>query len=118
MVCKVLSSILMQRTGVPISGSLSAQLASLVLIYRELTCSTSVKSQLDNLMCVRYRDNFITCVLITIRKGQTLQAAVESWVVHVERHAFLVSVVHSTLCLFIIEHGPWKVGGALQHCVR
>ena len=96
-VCKVLSSILMQQTGVPIGGSLSAQLASLVLMYRELTCSTSVKSELANLMWVRYMDNFITCILITIRKGQTLQAAVQSRLARIQK--LFAKVFHMKLTL-------------------
>ena len=96
-VCKVLSSILMQQTRVPIGGSLSAQLASLVLIYRELTCSACVKSELNNLMWVRYRDNFITCILITIRKGQTLQAAVQSKLARIQK--LFAKVFHMKLTL-------------------
>ena len=96
-VCKVLSSILMQQTGVPIGGSLSAQLALLVLIYRELTCSSSVKSELDNLMWVSYRDNFITSILITIRKGQTLQAAVQSKLARIQK--LFAKVFHMKLTL-------------------
>ena len=71
-VCKVLSSVLMQQTGIPIGGSLFAQLASLVLIYRELDCSAARESQLNSLMWVSYRDNFMMCLLITKRKNQTL----------------------------------------------
>ena len=36
------------------------------------------KSQLNNLMWVRYRDSFITCLLNTKRKNQSLQSATEA----------------------------------------
>ena len=84
-VYKVLSSILVQHTGVPIGGSLSARLASLTFIYRELTCTASNMSEINNLLWVKCRDNFILCLLITMLKGHSLQAAAEAQLTRVKR---------------------------------
>jgi hypothetical protein len=52
-----LSSVMSQNTGIPIGGSTSAQAASLVLIYRELR--GDLPAELNDLMWLRYRDNFL-----------------------------------------------------------
>ena len=48
---------LSQNTGIPIGGSCSAQLASLVLIFREKT--TPLGHTLNQSKWLRYRDNFL-----------------------------------------------------------
>ena len=52
-----LSSVISQNTGIPIGGSCLAQLASLVLIYREK--SQDLQSSLKCGRWLRYRDNFL-----------------------------------------------------------
>ena len=52
-----LSSVISQNTGIPIGGSCSAQLASLVLIYREK--SQDLQGSLNCGRWLRYRDNFL-----------------------------------------------------------
>ena len=59
-----LSSVFTQVTGTPIRGFLSAQLASLVLIARELRATTVQKQALSTRDWVRYRDNFVVLLLI------------------------------------------------------
>ena len=55
-----LSSVMTQNTGIPIGGSCSAQLASLVLIFRELR--SPLPHILSDAMWIRYRDNFLFLV--------------------------------------------------------
>ena len=52
-----LSSVISQNTGIPIGGSCSAQLASLVLIFREK--SQELQGSLKCGRWLRYRDNFL-----------------------------------------------------------
>ena len=56
-----LTSVLSQNTGIPIGGPMSAQLASLTLIYRELV--QPLPWGLQHTMWVRYRDNFLFMML-------------------------------------------------------
>ena len=53
-----LSSVMAQNTGIPIGGSCSAQIASLVLIFRELR--SPLPHILSDAMWIRYRDNFFS----------------------------------------------------------
>jgi hypothetical protein len=64
-----LSSVLCQLTGVPIGGSLSAQLASMVLISREIR-ARDVDPYFFGYHWSRYRDNFI--FLCSVKKQPTL----------------------------------------------
>ena len=61
-----LSSIFTQVTGTAIGSSCSAQVASLVLIFRERT--QTLPSVLENTLWSRYRDNFL--VLLALPKGK------------------------------------------------
>ena len=55
-----LSSVVAQNTGIPIGGSCSAQLASLVLIFREIR--STLHHILSDALWIRYRDNFLFLV--------------------------------------------------------
>jgi|Transcript_41104 hypothetical protein len=55
-----LSSVMAQNTGIPIGGSCSAQLASLVLIFREIR--SPLPHILSDALWIRYRDNFLFLV--------------------------------------------------------
>ena len=76
-ICRILSSVVMQTTGTPIGGSLSAQIASLVLLYRELTARSGAKRSLDAALWSRYRDNFSVNTAVTMRRNETLTDAVQ-----------------------------------------
>ena len=71
------SSVFTQTTGTPIGGSLSAQIASLVLIARELQAPESEKQRLAAREWMRYRDNFIILLLIHARTPEQLELAVK-----------------------------------------
>ena len=71
------SSVFTQTTGTPIGGSLSAQIASLVLIARELQAPESEKQRLAAREWTRYRDNFIILLFMHARTPQQLELAVQ-----------------------------------------
>ena len=71
-----MSSLIIQTTGTPIGGSLSAQIASLVLIYRELKAKGIAKRELDQILRCRYRDNFSVNTAVTLRPNEPVSAAV------------------------------------------
>ena len=73
----VFSSVFTQTTGTPIGGSLSAQIASLVLIARELQAPDSKKQRLAAREWMRYRDNYIILMLICAKTPEQLQQAVQ-----------------------------------------
>ena len=58
-----LSSVMTQVTGTAIGSSCSAQVASLVLIFRE--CTQALPSILENTLWVRYRDNFLVLLALS-----------------------------------------------------
>ena len=64
-----LSSVLSQNTGIPIGGSCSAQLASLVLIFREKT--TPLGHTLNQSKWLRYRDNFLFLLALPRDQSQS-----------------------------------------------
>ena len=67
-----LSSVMSQNTGIPIGGSTSAQAASLVLVYRELR--GDLPEVLQNLMWLRYSDNFLI-----LHRSDTAKFSLEQW---------------------------------------
>ena len=66
-----LSSIFTQVTGTAIGSSCSAQVASLVLIFREST--QTLPSVLENTLWSRYRDNFLVLLALPQRQDREVQ---------------------------------------------
>ena len=96
-ICRILSSLIIQTTGTPIGGSLSAQIASLVLIYRELRAKGTAKHELDQILWCRYRDNFSVNTAVTLRPNEPVSAAVARRASTIQKHLKSVFNMRVTL---------------------
>ena len=96
-ICRILSSLIIQTTGTRIGGSLSAKIASLVLIYRELRAKGTAKRELDQVLWCRYRDNFSVTAAVTLRPNEPVSATVARRASTIQKHLKSVFNMRVTL---------------------
>ena len=109
-----LSSVMAQNTGIPIGGSCSAQIASLVLIFRELR--SPLPHILSDAMWIRYRDNFLFLMFQYLDESQNEQLITDLQTALSALTSMQITVEQSTSALKFLEcwlsepKGPSPIG--------